>query len=654
VDQGLTDDLQLQSDVATNKRAKVNADARAKIGRGLIDDNGGPELFQTGAASCSAFGYTVYKSWLGDEKGTREGEDIPWHIEMLENVANYWAIWSSDSFRKRDGDVYMYQISEQNALDEYGQYLEDGETFATSSLGLPLGDPNPVAQTQEEGTRPMVTVMEFTGKLPGYKFVVDTKNPEESTLEPVADSDRGTETRGNLLVVGDKTIRIEGRPDYIPRYYLIPNRRVQRRPWGFPDVTPTCIDLNLTYIARMSDWVVITNRALFQKYLGKGYEAASIPRFEPRKIQVMPADEDQSIEEIPQNTEYGQEFNTLITEIKENFVRSGGISQVLFDNPQLDANSNQALMTSMKGMIDSVERKQKIWGHECRAMLEDALRTSAKHYKEIAQFVPDGEDWSFKIVWPSVMRSDDPATIAMRINQYNTGASSVETFMEETGTEDPSQELDRIRDEMQDPLTAAIRGQRLPMLAEQTINPAPDPSTVPPDVKHSVTWAASLTPEQEANLAFTLPNVQTGPYGASMGAQGLLGEHATEALADEGTLTNSKSEDSYGTPTDYDENGDPIDPSQVAPTGTAAPGNNTPAEKTAAKTGKPPKGKGKPNGKKPAPGVNSNGGTSAPAVINGPDNNNPASPGIQSQPGSGATATTPEGAPAQNNQNQGQ
>jgi hypothetical protein len=308
----------------------------------------------------------------------------------------------------------------------------------------------------------------------------------------------------------------------------------------------------------------------------------------------------------------------------------------------------------MKGMIDSVERKQKIWDHEMVVMFEDAIRTCAKHYPAIAAFVPEDEDWSFTIKWPSVMRSDDPQTITMQINKWNTGATSLETFLEETGSADPSQEIDRLRDEMQDALTAAVRGQRLPLLAEQTINPAPDPNDVPPEIKHTFNWSAALTPEQEANLAFTIPNLQNGPYGPSMGPQGTIGAHAEEAVADEGTLENSKSEDSYGTPDTFDENGDPIDLSQVSPTG-APPGGtnpqgapNAPPTKGKEKT----KGKGKGKNAKPAPGINSNGGTSSAPPLNGPGDNNPAAPGVMSQPGTGVpAATTPAAAVQQSEQN---
>lgn len=638
IDQGLNDNDQLQQDKLMNSKAKNDADARAKIIRGLVDDNGADELWQTGSASCSAFGYAVYKSWMSDPEDVKNGdEDIPWHIEMLENPANFWAIWSSDNFRRRDADVYMYQISLEAAQSAYGQYLEEGQAFAQTALGFPLGDPNPVAQTQEEGTRPMVTVLEFTGKLPCYKPVKNAAGDYDlQQCEP------GEEEKVNLLVVGDALVRIEADPDRIPRYYIIPNRRIQRRPWGLSDVTPTCIDTNVTFMERMSDWVTITNRALFQKYAGKGFEPSGIPHPSSRTIEIIPMDEDQSIEEIEMNTEYSDAYLKLLEKLETNFVRSAGISQVLFDNPQLDANSNQAMMTTMKGMIDTVERKQKIWTKTVIDMLEDALRTLAhgNHYPKIKAFVPLDEDWSLKVQWPSVMRKDDPQMMQMNINDWNTGTMSVETFMERRGDEDPSQEIDRLRDELQDPLTAAIRGQRLPLLAEQTISPAPDPSTVPPEQKHTFAWNLSATPEQAANLAETIPGMQNGPFGESMGPQGTLGAHAEDALANDGALENSKSQESYGTPETFDANGQPLN---------TEPGGAPDSTKTATKPGK----KGTKNGKKPAPGVNSNGQTTPLPSMQGTADNNPMSPGIMSQPGSGASATTPQGAIAQGAQNSG-
>lgn len=601
VAEDIQDPKQLDQDRLLNKKAKMDADARGKIIRGMIEDNGGSELFQTGAASGSAFGFTVYKSWLGNPEKVKTGDDIPWHIEMLENIQNYYALWSSDNFRKRIGDCYMYQIDPDTANMQYGSYLEEGQSFKLSNLGTVLDQPNPSAPTQEEGNQPMVTVMEYTGIIHGFKGEKGGEDSDDALVE----CEPGDETKVNVLVVGDCTVRIVADEDKVPRYYFIPNKRVQRRPYGMADVTPTCIDNNITYMERMSDWVTIANKTLFQKYKAKGFDMSSIPPATSRKIQMIPMDMDQDIEEIAQATSFGAEYSQLLQEIKENFVRSGGISQVLFDNPQLDANSNQALMTTMKGMIDTVEKKQKIWSKALVEMFEDAMRTGAKHFESLKAFVPPDENWKFTIRWPSIMRVDDPQKQVMDINMWNTGTISTETFMENRGVEDPSQEVDRIRDDMQDSVRAAIRGQQLQLLAQKTIAPAPGPNDPPPvpQVEHKFNWSLTATPEQAANIAETVPGMQTGPFGESMGPQGRLADYAEENAMTQGEIDGGSSH--AGTPVITDKNGKDITSESKNPQQTL------------------------------------------------PDQNQPGQ-GVASVPGSGQpTNVSPEGAAAQANQQQG-
>lgn len=592
--QDLEDPKQLQQDQMLNKRLKANADARNEFIVSLIKDNGGAELWQLGAQSGSAFGFSVYKSWMGDKEKVNQGKDIPWHIELVENIQNFIALWSSDNFRETDGYLMTYQISPLKAAQDYGKYLPADEVFSTEPLGTPLTD-NPVPPVQAQGQQPMVRVTSFVGFLDGIKGGTgDTKN-ELYTCQP------GEETEVYVRLVGDRVVSTITEDDELPRYYIVPNQKIMRRPWGFADVNETCIEINRTVVQRMSDWVTMQDKTLFTKYKGINFDSATVPRPTPRTTEVFPMEADQNIAEIGTNMQYENAYPAIISKLEENFVRAARISRVLFDDPQVSADSNAALMTTMKGTIDAVEKKQKIWQAKLVPMLEDALRTLAKHYDNVKPFVEGDEAWSLNAKWPSVLRKEDPAYQTMLLNQFNAGGMSVDTLLEENGSDSPGEELDRIRDNMKDPVTAAIMGKRLADMAEVVIAPLRFIPKMP--IRQAISWKAVISPEQAANVAVD-NGWQQGPYGASVVKQ------------DPGSP-------GAGTP-------EPVGQKPAAvPSAAPAPGAPAPAPSPASASSSPP----------------------APQAL--PGENQPGT-GPVSQPGSGAPApVSPAGAIAQANQRRG-
>lgn len=607
----INDPQQKQQDIMINKRLKANADARRDFCVGIIRDNGGEELFQLGAQSGSAFGFTVYKSWLGLDDNGKVDTKKPWNMEMIENLNNFYALWSSDNFREVDGYVYMDQISITSANSTYGDYLEEGESFITSLTGNIGQNPNPANTIPEQGTRPMVDRIEFTGKLE----CIRGDDGDLYECQP------GDETEVNILTVGGKIVRIVTEEDHLPRYKIIPNQKIVRRPWGLADVSETCIEVNRTYLERMSDWITLGNKVLYPKWSAINFDTSTVPKPKSRTAEMIPMDQDQSIKLIDAPTQFGYEYPKLIDQLTNEFIRAARISRVLFDDPAAAAsNSNQALMTSMKGTIDAVEKKQQIWQAALTDMFEDALRTLGKNLESVKSFV-DEDDWKLYVKWPSVLRKEDPVYQQMLINRFNIGSLSVETLLEEEGVMDPGEELDRIRDNMSDPVTAAIMGRQLPVLAQQVITPPPDPNAPKePEIKHTVNWRADLTPQQEANLASTMPGFQDGPFGMSMGPQGNQGLAAQENTDNAGFLNGNPFKG--GTAITKDEKGNPIPNPAV-----------------------------KKDNKK---GVDSKDGTAPPSQVATPDANNPAAPTPASLPGSGApTPVSPQGAINQTTQNNG-
>lgn len=455
-----SDDNDRQLKEIENKKEKAFAEMR----RGLIDDivrdNGGHGLFMEGAESASAVGSWVLKAYY-DEDASK------YVISPVEAVENCYAIWSSDNFREFTFFAYAYQLGRQRAAEMYG--LEEGE-LQTSPLGSPflfsspgpagqqIGGPNStigarISASGQTVSQSMVTVVEGTGKLEGWCV-------KNGKLSPCA---IGKETELNCVFVGGKLVRLIHDPKKLPRYYILPNRRVRRRAWGVSDITDAAISINLTYIETLSDWRTIASKVNFSKLKGFNFSpGSSLPKFQPRKIQLLPLSDGQDVVPLNLGSDNSIDWSRQLDELKQLFVRETGVSRVLFDDPSVTLNSNQALLTSMKPTSDIAESKKQLWAPILTQMFTDAIETVAMYKEEYKDLV--GGNWSLKVQWPSVMQKEDPVFQQMLLNRWNAGTISLETYLEMQG--ETKEEIDRMRDDFYDPVTAAALGKSLPQLAQ--------------------------------------------------------------------------------------------------------------------------------------------------------------------------------------------
>lgn len=593
-------DAQDEEDKGRVRLANAKAKAYAELRKNKIDaiqrDNGGDALWSALAENASAVGDSVLKAYYDEEE--KKYELCP--VEAIENV---WVRWSRDNFREYEAIAFAFQVSKEEAISDYGV----SEDVAMSPVGQPMQILAQDATGPTQYMQPMVTILEVTGKIPGYAS-------EKGALKKVKP---GKETELNVVIVGNYVKRIIDEEKRLPHYYILPNKRQRRRAWGESDISDAAVDINLTYIETLSDWRTHAAKVNFQKYKAYGFgEDMQIPKYEARKVQVLPLAEGQDMQRLDQGDSHAQDFQAQMSECKEQFVRETGISRVLFDDPSVTLNSNQALITSMKPTSDIAEAKKQLWAPIIVQVFQDALEVLGMWDSATKEIADPNENWNLKVMWPSIMQKEDPVYQQMLLNRFNAGTMSVQSYMEAQG--ETKEEIDRIRDEMTDTVTAAILGRQLPVLAQQRIAPPADPNAPKqPEVRHNVSWRAEMTPQQEANLASTIPGFQDGPFGMSMGPQGAQGAAAQSNIDNAGFVNGNPFKG--GTPIDRDQRGNPIP---------------NPAQK------------------QNQAGVNQNGGGSSPAQVNTQANNVPGT-GAVSQPGSGATQTSPQGAINQNNQQQG-
>ena len=440
-----------------NKTAKEYADQRRSLIQNIIDDNGGVVFFKELASNASAVGTSVVKSYY-------DTDAKKWVLSQVESVENFYAIWSNNDFRQVDLVAYVYQISQAQAARLYGC----NESTPTSPLGQPLKYSWSTTSTTTSDQK-MVTVIEVTGHVNEWAVVKDK----------LSEVGLGEETELNALIVGNSVKRLIGESKKLPRYYILPNKRYRKRPWGVSDITEAAIDINLTYIETLSDWRTVASKVNFPKFKVMGMSPEiQIPKPKSRTIEMIPLSEGQDIALIDQGDANQVDFKSQLEELKEQFVREAGISRVLFSDPTITLNSNQALMTSMKPTTDIAVAKKALWAPILTQLFTDALETLAEYDNDVKELVSADDDWYLKVVWPDYSAKYDPSASSMLINRFNAGLLSVQSYMEQMG--ESKEEVDRIEDELGSPATAAIIGKQLPMLVQGVLAPQPQGSAPTP------------------------------------------------------------------------------------------------------------------------------------------------------------------------------
>ena len=125
------------------------------------------------------------------------------------------------------------------------------------------------------------------------------------------------------------------------------------------------------------------------------------------------------------------DFQAQLERSKEEYLREAGISRVLFDDPSITLNSNQALMTAMKPTTDRAEAKKLLWAPILAQMFTDALEIVGQYEDKVKAIIDTDEDLHFEIKWPSTMQREDPVFQQMLLNRFNSNTISLQTFLEE-------------------------------------------------------------------------------------------------------------------------------------------------------------------------------------------------------------------------------
>jgi len=547
VDSNNDDPQQAKQLQLVNQKKKTYAQVRNKLYQAILRDNGGEALWARLVENASVVGDSILKAWYDDDSGK-------YKLDMIEAIEHFYVVWNRNNFREWDFVSYVYQISKQQAVNQFNV----PQDVATSPLGHPLAVLSSANTVEYISTQPMVTVMECTGRVQGWS----SSNGRLKRV-PV-----GSETDLNVIIVGDQVYRVIDDPKYIPKYYIFPNKLMRRRPWGLPDITGSAININQTYIETLSDWRTVASKVNFPKYKAFGFGLdVQLPKPKARTVEMIPLGEGQDIQPIQNpNSSGGSEidFSRQIAELKEAFVRETGISMQLFDMPDSPAvNSRQTGMLAMQSISDQVEARRQLWAPIITRVFEEALEVLAQWDSSIKEVVDGDDDYYTKVDWPPSMRKDDPSYVTMVLNQTMLGFQSLQSTWERLGI-NAKEEQDRISDEMDTPITAAIHGKLLGLMAELKI--AGPPSAAPPKV--NVNLRGDLNPNEVGDIAAERGIVtQNSPFPDVLGPQGNAGLTANDNTINQGVIEGqtNQSQAKY-----KDAKGQPVQP--MTPTTNNQPG----------------------------------------------------------------------------------
>lgn len=520
---GVTDqkqaDVEMEKAKLRNSRTMTDAEVRNQAARNIWLDNDFEETLARGAGIGTWAGVTVIKGWL-DKKAEM------YKFSLLETPQNFARYWSHSNFRDSDADFYTYQISTDKAIREYSKFLTDGESFTQASATGTWWKAT-AATNLENKTIPKVWVVDATGFFRGFNT---DGNGNIKVCKP------GEETKFNILIVGDVVVQVNDAS--IPKYWVVNHEDAPGQPWGRSAISDELISVNQTMIETMSDWRTASWKVTFPKLKGIGFDDMNVPYFDERASQFLPLGEGQDILPLTLDHSSIQEFPRLMAELWSSFTKFAKVSRVMLDDPTINPASNQGLMTSMKALIDSTEDRQKRWTTALIDMMETALNESTAIKGEaglaLKEAVQDN-NWRFTVKWPSVFRSDDPSYQQMVMNQWNAGLMSPESAIEAFGR-NASEEIDRIRDVMTDPLRAGIMTKTLTQIAGSVIGKSL-PSDPTAGLQTKVQLRGELSPAQVGNLGATY-NLDKGVYGDGVGPQGFEGTVLNSDTINQGMVNN--------------------------------------------------------------------------------------------------------------------
>lgn len=482
---------------------KFRAEAQEKLIEMQMERQGIPLHFLDFCVSVMMFGIGWVYSWIDDKTNMLQTQAISWPGDVIPQ-------WGSNRYG-RGGDALESCILVENMSIDMAKRKYPGTEFVAGSADLAFRPDSAMQALIPGGTTQILKVW--------YRQLSDSTPDAKEQIGYAEIAVSGTrEQSPAVLLRNDDT----GYPD-IPVRWASRFNNPGEAPQKSAGILDNIIGINTEYNERLSAFSDLLMKFVYPKLKGKNYNTNTMPRIGP-KTTMVPMGPNQDITIIQDIIQGGQAyFDSFLNRMEHYFMTSGGLTSLMMGSAPPGETSNAALETMIHSSIGRLEVVrtpiqwawlslfQDIWIPLLYRWGKYSATDSATGKKTTVSLKEMFSSFSgFTWTWPDVTPRDALRVIQTTTDLVNSGMLSRQTGMRRIRIASPMDEMERIRQEWQDPILNAERV-RMTKLVEQLSAPQQSASTQG-GVK--VSLSGQMSPEEIASAA-----AQIGITGAPPTAQ---------------------------------------------------------------------------------------------------------------------------------------
>ena len=376
-----------------------------------------------------------------------EAEDRP-DVNIIDQPRNLWLGWSSTNYMKLDWGLYVYRITPETAIEEFGVHVEASKDAKSEGL-YPIVRrlTHDVASTQERTTRDWLHDHDFMVEVYDYWY----RRPKEGESIEVGERTE-METR-NAIFVGNVMVKDEAHAEYSGAIPYIPlfNSYIP----GVPDGRSEFYDIEQLIAEkdeRLSDASQMLKRAIEGQYWQLvGPEAPDtvpkgLERLKPNKVHGPgPGNRLESIEPWMPTFQLEEFLGRLDREL----VDVSGLNDLLRGlAPSSVMSSSKAITALVANYEARISMKRQLlyeWREAIWEMVQEIWSNKNSVLRPIFEATGPLETTD-----PNITPRDELETATMAANNVNAKLWSQKRGMDRVGVDDPEGEADAIRTERTD------------------------------------------------------------------------------------------------------------------------------------------------------------------------------------------------------------
>lgn len=461
------------------------ADAQEKLIMMQMEQQGIPLHFLDFCISVMMFGIGWVYSWLDHKTNMLQTQAISWPGDVV-------AQFGSNRYG-RGGDSLESCILVENVAIDAAMRRYPGTEFVRGNTDMAFRPDTAMQALIPGGTTQILKVW--------YRWFSEEDSEDKVGYAELANS--GTRTQSPAVLYREDDT---GYPD-IPVRWASRFMNPGEAPYKAAGVLDNVIGINTEYNERLSAFSDLLMKFVYPKLKGKNYNQNTIPRVD-KKSNIIPLGMNQDLLVIQEIIQGGQAyFDSFLNRIENFMLMSAGLTKLLMGQPPSAETSGAAFEQMLHSSLARLEVVrtpiqwawlsliQDIWipllyKWGSYSAVEGLTGKKVKvDLKEIFDHFA-GLVWT----WPDVTPRDALRMIQTTMDLVNGGLLSRESGMERIRIGSPVDEMEKIRNEYQDPILNADRV-RLTKMVEMMSAPQQSAETGP-----KVSFTGQLDPIQIADI----------------------------------------------------------------------------------------------------------------------------------------------------------